>query len=147
MRFYIDGYNLTHKISDGNIKEMRVELLEMFAKFAALRAKHFFVIVWDGKEEAERTKELSKNLSEVFTEDGASADAYLIAQAREDEDVCIVSSDSKVFAKSANHGAVCVFAEEFLAVVNSVITGDAYRPRFRNKKNESLRQKVIEELI
>ena len=28
MRFYIDGYNLTHKISDENIKEMRVELLE-----------------------------------------------------------------------------------------------------------------------
>ena len=147
MRFYIDGYNLTHKISNENIKEMRVELLEMFAKFAALRTKHFFVIVWDGREQVERMQELSNNLSEVFTEDGSPADAYLIAKARQDEDVCIVSSDSKVFAKSANHGAVCIFAEEFLAVVQSVITEDAYKPRFRNKKNESLRQKVIEELI
>lgn len=137
MLYYIDGYNLIFRtLTAGDTLKDRRDLLikELSDKTELLKLNT--VLVFDSQyQSTEATRNHYKNLEIHYSNEGETADDYIVSQIKRAADrksITVVTSDLKLAWRVRRENALTLTAEEYLSSI---------RRRFKNKC-EQIRQEL-----
>ena len=120
MLYLIDGYNLLFRIlhKGEEVKKARDEMIVNLGRkvtFSSLKA----ILVFDSTyQEGLQTEKKEGDLVVVFTNEGQTADDWIVHAVKESEDkanTCIVTTDKRLAKQVRLKGAQTLSCEEFLA--------------------------------
>jgi hypothetical protein len=156
MKLIIDGYNLLYKLFKKEpftlLEEERGYLLQLLNAYKKIK-KHKLTIVFDGQH---FDKFNSKGVTVIFTENGITADKYIIDYVRENKGVVVITSDNEIINCISNFGVEAIKSEIFASKLEEAFytdlkgvdefQEDEYLPGKKLKKKERRKTKVIKKL-
>ena len=137
MLYYIDGYNLIFRTltAGDTLKDRRDGLIHEISNKTEL-LKLDSVLVFDSQHQhTEATRNHYKNLEIHYTNEGETADDYIVNQIKmtaEKKNITVVTSDLRLAWRVRRENALTLTAEEFLSSI---------RRRYKNKC-EQIRQEL-----
>lgn len=124
MKILIDGYNLLYKIFQKEpfslLEEEREYLINVLNAYKKIK-KHKLIVVFDGKK---FEKFNAKGVTVIFTENGITADRYIIDYANKNRGVVVITSDNEIINSVSSFGVGAIKSEIFASKLEEAFYAD-----------------------